>query len=134
MTAESLHSVFGLKENTSGARMMCSRVRLLSPHLPAVRLVGTVASRTAVNQPADRLSASLAFDDPSAFRVKSWPELLRALGVFRFCSFPVLVNNSARVRNVSWVSDCGTASAFAGHCGVAGDRSGKTIGLIQKGS
>lgn len=78
--------------------MMCSRVRLLSAHLSPVRLVGTVASRTAVDKPADRLSATLAFDDPSAFRVKSWPELLRALGVFCFCSFPVLVNNSGKVR------------------------------------
>lgn len=81
--------------------MMCWRVRLLSAHLSPVRLVGTVASRTAVDKPAERLSATLAFDDPSAFRVKSWPELLRALGVFRFCSFPVLVNNSGKVRDES---------------------------------
>lgn len=77
---------------------MSSRVRLLSAHLSPVRLVGTVASRKTLDKPADRLSATLAFDDPSAFRVKSWPELLRALGVFRFCSFPVLVNNSGKVR------------------------------------
>lgn len=81
--------------------MMCSRVRLLPAHLSPVRLVRTVASRMAVDKPADRLSATLAFDDPSAFRVKSWPELLRALGVFRFCSFPVLVNNSGKLMSIA---------------------------------
>lgn len=104
--------------------MMCSRVRLLSAHLSPVRLVGTVASRTAGDKPADRLSATLAFDDPSAFRVKSWPELLRALGVFRFCSFPVLVNNSGKVRKekkVFFVSVGGVCWVFEGDCGVAGN-------------
>lgn len=81
--------------------MIFSRVRLLSAHLAPVRLVGTVVSRTTADKPTDRLSATLAFDDPSAFKVKSWPELLRALGVFRFCSFPVLVNNSGKVRKES---------------------------------
>lgn len=95
--------------------MMCTRVRLLSAHPSLVRLAGTVASRTAVDKPADRLSATLAFDDPSAFRVKSWPELLRALGVFRFCSFPVLVNNSGKVRREClFVSDCRAYWVVAG--------------------
>uniref|UniRef100_A0A3B3ULM9 Proline dehydrogenase n=1 Tax=Poecilia latipinna TaxID=48699 RepID=A0A3B3ULM9_9TELE len=39
----------------------------------------------------------LAFEDPSAFRVKSLGELLRALGVFHLCSFPVLVNNCGKL-------------------------------------
>uniref|UniRef100_A0A3Q2CFY4 Proline dehydrogenase n=1 Tax=Cyprinodon variegatus TaxID=28743 RepID=A0A3Q2CFY4_CYPVA len=43
------------------------------------------------------LPASLTFEDPSAFRVKSLGELLRALGVFRLCSFPVLVNNCGKM-------------------------------------
>ncbi|KAK5850792.1 hypothetical protein PBY51_001638 [Eleginops maclovinus] len=53
-----------------------------------------------VKQP-DRLSATLAFEDPSAFRVKSLGELLRALGIFRLCSFPVLVNNSGKLMSVA---------------------------------
>lgn len=77
---------------------MCSRVRLLTPHLSSVRLIGTAASRTATDKPANHLSATLAFDDPSAFKVKSWGELFRTLGIFRFCSYPVLVNNSGKVR------------------------------------
>ncbi|KAL7870065.1 hypothetical protein AOLI_G00140530 [Acnodon oligacanthus] len=39
----------------------------------------------------------LSFEDPRAFRVKSWWELMRALGVFRLCSFPALVNNCGKV-------------------------------------
>uniref|UniRef100_A0AAR2KD20 Proline dehydrogenase n=1 Tax=Pygocentrus nattereri TaxID=42514 RepID=A0AAR2KD20_PYGNA len=39
----------------------------------------------------------LSFEDPQAFRVKSWWELMRALGVFRLCSFPTLVNNCGKV-------------------------------------
>lgn len=116
--------------------MMCSRVRLLSTHLSPARLVATVASRTAVDKPADRLSATLAFDDPSAFRVKSWPELLRALGVFRFCSFPVLVNNSGKVRKelffFFFISVGGACWVFAGHCGVAGDWTSKMFHLSSK--
>uniref|UniRef100_A0A3Q2UGF0 Proline dehydrogenase n=1 Tax=Fundulus heteroclitus TaxID=8078 RepID=A0A3Q2UGF0_FUNHE len=50
----------------------------------------------AVRQPG-LLSASLAFEDPSAFRVKSLAELLRALGVFHLCSFPLLVNNCGKL-------------------------------------
>ncbi|XP_073345646.1 hydroxyproline dehydrogenase [Pagrus major] len=81
--------------------MMCSRLRPSLPHLLSLRLLGTTASRTvAVKQP-DLLSATLAFEDPSAFRVKSWAELLRALGVFRLCSFPVLVNNCDKLMSIA---------------------------------
>ncbi|KAK1881885.1 Hydroxyproline dehydrogenase [Dissostichus eleginoides] len=77
--------------------MMCSRLRPSLPHLLSLRLLATTASRmtVAVKQP-DRLSATLAFEDPSAFRVKSLGELLRALGIFHLCSFSVLVNNSGK--------------------------------------
>lgn len=47
------------------------------------------------------LSASLAFEDPHAFRVKSFWELLRALGVFRLCSFPLLVNNCGKLMSIT---------------------------------
>ncbi|XP_054454830.1 hydroxyproline dehydrogenase [Anoplopoma fimbria] len=81
--------------------MMMSRLRPSLPHLLSVRLLGTGTSRTvAVRQP-DLLSATLAFEDPSAFRVKSWGELLRALGIFRLCSFPVLVNNCGKLMSVA---------------------------------
>uniref|UniRef100_A0A8C5E8T9 Proline dehydrogenase n=1 Tax=Gouania willdenowi TaxID=441366 RepID=A0A8C5E8T9_GOUWI len=46
------------------------------------------------------LSSSMAFEDPSAFRVKSFGELLRALGVFRLCSFPMLVNNCGKLMSL----------------------------------
>ncbi|XP_028287696.1 hydroxyproline dehydrogenase [Parambassis ranga] len=70
-------------------------------HLLSLRLLSTAASRTvAVKQPK-LLSESLAFEDPSAFRVKSLYELLRALGVFNFCSFPVLVNNCGKLMMVA---------------------------------
>lgn len=72
---------------------MCIR---LSPSLPRIlplRLLGTAASRVVgAKQPG-----TLAFEDPRAFRVKSLGELLRALGVFHLCSFPVLVNNCGKV-------------------------------------
>ncbi|XP_051530945.1 hydroxyproline dehydrogenase [Myxocyprinus asiaticus] len=41
--------------------------------------------------------AFLTFEDPQAFKVKSFWELMRALGVFRLCSFPVLVNNCGKL-------------------------------------
>lgn len=80
--------------------MMCSRLRPTLPHLWSLRFVGSAAaSRTvaAVKQPGV-LSTTLSFEDPSAFRVKSFGELLRALGIFRLCSFPVLINNCGKVR------------------------------------
>ncbi|XP_067285306.1 hydroxyproline dehydrogenase [Pseudorasbora parva] len=39
----------------------------------------------------------LTFEDPQAFKVKSFWELIRALGVFRLCSFPVLVNSCGKL-------------------------------------
>lgn len=80
---------------------MCSRLRPSVPRLLSLRLLGTAAPRTvAVKQP-ELLSETLAFEDPSAFRVKSFGELLRALGVFRLCSFPVLVNNCGKLMSVA---------------------------------
>lgn len=78
--------------------MMCSHLRPSLRHLLSLRLMGTAAPRTVSPRQAEVLSSTLAFEDPSAFRVKSWGELLRALGVFRLCSFPVLVNNCGKVR------------------------------------
>lgn len=79
-------------------RIMCCRVRPSLLHLRSLRPLGTATS-SAVFKQSERLSASLAFEDPSAFKVKSLGELLRALGVFCFCSFPVLVNNCGKVRH-----------------------------------
>ncbi|KAI5617654.1 hydroxyproline dehydrogenase, partial [Silurus asotus] len=39
----------------------------------------------------------LTFNDPRAFQSKSMWELIRALGVFRLCSYPVLVNNCGKL-------------------------------------
>ncbi|XP_070783575.1 hydroxyproline dehydrogenase [Enoplosus armatus] len=80
---------------------MCSRLRPSLPHLLSLRLLGTAASRTVVVKQPDVHSATLAFEDPSAFRVKSFGELLRALGIFRLCSFPVLVNNCGKLMSVA---------------------------------
>lgn len=85
-------------KHTSPGMMMSSRLLPSLRHQLSRRLLVTAASRTMVVKQPDLLSATLAFEDPSAFKVKSWKELLRALGIFRFCSFPVLVNNSGRVR------------------------------------
>uniref|UniRef100_A0A3Q3VMP2 Proline dehydrogenase n=1 Tax=Mola mola TaxID=94237 RepID=A0A3Q3VMP2_MOLML len=81
--------------------MMCFRLRPSFPHLLSLRLLGTAASRTVAVKPPDHDSAALAFEDPSAFRVKSWSELLRALGVFHFCSFPLLVNNCGKLMSIA---------------------------------
>ncbi|KAM3591673.1 uncharacterized protein V6R79_005726 [Siganus canaliculatus] len=81
--------------------MMCSRLRPSLPHLLSLRQLSTVASRAAVAKQPDLFSETLAFEDPSAFRVKSWGELLRALGIFRLCSFPVLVNNSGKLMSLA---------------------------------
>ncbi|KAG1933400.1 hydroxyproline dehydrogenase isoform X1 [Pimephales promelas] len=43
----------------------------------------------------------LTFEDPQAFKVKSFWELIRALGVFRLCSFPVLVNNCGKLMTLT---------------------------------
>lgn len=80
---------------------MCSHLRPSLPHLLSLRLVGTIASQTGAIKQPELLSATLAFEDPSAFRVKSLGELLRALGIFRLCSFPVLVNNCGKLMTVA---------------------------------
>ncbi|KAM9715971.1 hydroxyproline dehydrogenase isoform 1-T2 [Menidia menidia] len=74
------------------------RSRLSRPHLLSLRPLGTTTT-AAVRQPGLH-SASLAFEDPSAFRVKSLGELLRALGIFRLCSFPSLVNNCGKLMSL----------------------------------
>uniref|UniRef100_A0A667WVG6 Proline dehydrogenase n=2 Tax=Myripristis murdjan TaxID=586833 RepID=A0A667WVG6_9TELE len=90
---------------------MSSRLRPSLPHLWSLRPLGTVAPRemaakrleAAPSQAAGPAapSVALAFEDPSAFRVKSLGELLRALGVFHLCSFPVLVNNCGKLMSVA---------------------------------
>uniref|UniRef100_A0A087XFP9 Proline dehydrogenase n=1 Tax=Poecilia formosa TaxID=48698 RepID=A0A087XFP9_POEFO len=81
----------------SPGTMLCSNLRPAVPHLLLRRLVGTATSRMVATKRPEILSVSLAFEDPSAFRVKSLGELLRALGVFHLCSFPVLVNNCGKL-------------------------------------
>ncbi|KAG7227833.1 hypothetical protein INR49_013627 [Caranx melampygus] len=81
--------------------MMCSRLRPSLAHLRSLRLLGTEAPRTAAASQPDLLSGTLAFEDPSAFRVKSLGELLRALGIFRLCSFPVLVNHCGKLMSIA---------------------------------
>ncbi|KAF7659536.1 hypothetical protein LDENG_00295910 [Lucifuga dentata] len=66
------------------------------PWLLSLRLLGTAATKQ-----HDALSMALAFEDPSVFRVKSLGELLRALGIFCFCSFSVLVNNSGKLMSIT---------------------------------
>lgn len=80
---------------------MCSRLRPLRPHLLSRRLLSTVASKPVEVKQPELLSATLAFEDPRAFKVKSWGELLRALGIFRLCSFPVLVNNCGKLMSIA---------------------------------
>ncbi|XP_051522560.1 hydroxyproline dehydrogenase-like [Myxocyprinus asiaticus] len=46
-------------------------------------------------------SAFLTFEDPKAFKMKSFWELMQALGVFRLCSFPVLVNNCDKLMTIA---------------------------------
>lgn len=80
--------------------MLGSRVRSSLPLLMPLRLMGTAAARTvAVAKEADL--QPLAFEDPRAFQVKSLRELLRALGVFRLCSVPVLVNNCGTLMSIA---------------------------------
>ncbi|XP_054913890.1 hydroxyproline dehydrogenase isoform X2 [Poeciliopsis prolifica] len=81
----------------SPGTMLCSNLCPALPRLLSRRLIGTTTSRMVAVKRPEILSVSLAFEDPSAFRVKSLGELLRALGVFRMCSFPVLVNNCGKL-------------------------------------
>lgn len=80
---------------------MSCRLRPSLPHLLSLRLLSTAASRTVEVKQPDLLSTPLAFEDPSAFRVKSLGELLRALGIFHLCSFPALVNNCGKLMSAS---------------------------------
>ncbi|XP_077481845.1 hydroxyproline dehydrogenase [Stigmatopora argus] len=84
-------------------RLCSSRLYLLS-----TRFMSTASTRTvqdvpasAADKPPNLLATSLAFEDPSAFRVKNLRELFRALAVFRFCSFPALVNNCDKLMSVT---------------------------------
>ncbi|XP_034050554.1 hydroxyproline dehydrogenase [Thalassophryne amazonica] len=79
-------------------KILCSR---LHPSLPHLRLLGTSASRMGMTKQSNPVSGTLIFEDSSAFKVKSWPELIRALGVFRLCSFPLLVNNCGKLMSIS---------------------------------
>lgn len=67
-----------------------------------LRQTGTAAARTVVaSKDLELRPAALAFEDPRAFQVKTIGELLRALGVFRLCSFPVLVNNCGTLMSIA---------------------------------
>ncbi|XP_040032160.2 hydroxyproline dehydrogenase [Gasterosteus aculeatus] len=79
--------------------MAVTRLRPSLARLPSPRLLGTGASRTAKRP--ELLSAALSFQEPGAFRVKSLGELLRALAVFRLCSYPALVNNCGKLMSVA---------------------------------
>lgn len=74
------------------------RVQAMRPRLLPWRTLTAAASGMVPSKQSKHLSGALCFEDPSAFRVKSFGELLRALGIFYFCSFPVLVNNCGKVR------------------------------------
>lgn len=80
--------------------MLCCRVRASRPWLLPWKTQAAAASGSFPGKQPNHPSAALSFDDPSAFRVKSFSELLRALGVFCFCSFPMLVNNCGKVRDL----------------------------------
>ncbi|XP_010892574.1 hydroxyproline dehydrogenase [Esox lucius] len=92
--------------------MMTSRVlRRSLHHFLSLRTLGTAAPRMQASghlerSPsravrADSLPVMLTFEDPSAFRVKSFWELVRALGVFRLCSVPILVNNCGKIMSIA---------------------------------
>uniref|UniRef100_A0A8C6WW69 Proline dehydrogenase n=1 Tax=Neogobius melanostomus TaxID=47308 RepID=A0A8C6WW69_9GOBI len=50
---------------------------------------------------SELMPATLAFEDPRAFQEKTLGELLRALGVFHLCSFPLLVNNCSTLMSIA---------------------------------
>ncbi|CAL1599386.1 unnamed protein product [Knipowitschia caucasica] len=94
--------------------MLGSRARLSLPLLLPLRQMGTAAARTETVTRAvtgtvtgaglreqGLPSVPLAFEDPRAFQVKTMGELLRALGVFQLCSFPVLVNHCGKLMSVA---------------------------------
>lgn len=80
--------------------MLGFRVRASLPLFMPLRHIGTAAARTVVATKEPELPP-LAFEDPRAFQVKTLRELLRALGVFRLCSFPVLVNNCGTLMSIA---------------------------------
>ncbi|KAJ8364350.1 hypothetical protein SKAU_G00131810 [Synaphobranchus kaupii] len=63
--------------------------------------IGSVKIFDSIIQGGGALPAALSFEDSSAFRVKSLQELVRALGVFIFCSVPILVNNSGKLMSLA---------------------------------
>uniref|UniRef100_A0A672NUK7 Proline dehydrogenase n=1 Tax=Sinocyclocheilus grahami TaxID=75366 RepID=A0A672NUK7_SINGR len=72
----------------------------------SVRLKSVAASQSlAAKRDRDLCNPSspdfLTFEDPQAFKVKSFWELIRALGVFRLCSFPALVNNCGKLMTIT---------------------------------
>nr|XP_020481985.1 hydroxyproline dehydrogenase-like [Labrus bergylta] len=81
--------------------MLYSRLRPLLPRLMPLRMTSTEACTTMKVKQLNLLEETLAFEDPKAFRVKRFGELLRALGVFHLCSFPVLVNNCGKLMMIS---------------------------------
>ncbi|KAM3860054.1 hydroxyproline dehydrogenase [Diretmus argenteus] len=84
--------------------MISSRLRPSLPRFSSLRLLGTrqFPGATTAAPSRDRpIPVTLSFEDPSAFRVKSRWELLRALGVFQLCSVPVLVNNCGKLMLVA---------------------------------
>ncbi|XP_068161840.1 hydroxyproline dehydrogenase isoform X2 [Antennarius striatus] len=76
--------------------MICSRFQL-----PSLRLMGTAVPKPLAVKLPNVTPSPLSFESPSAFRVKTFGELLRALCVFQFCSFPLLVNNCAKLMSVA---------------------------------
>ncbi|XP_037319195.2 hydroxyproline dehydrogenase [Pungitius pungitius] len=73
------------------------------PRRPPLRLLGTGApwlAAAAAKQPG-LPSATLSFQEPSAFRAKSLSELVRALAVFRLCSFPLLVDHCGKLMSAA---------------------------------
>lgn len=79
------------------ATMLLRRIQASRPPLLPWRTLAAATSGTLPSKRPSQQSGALCFEDPSAFGVKSLGELLRALGVFCFCSFPVLVNNCGKV-------------------------------------
>ncbi|KAJ7984478.1 hypothetical protein DPEC_G00355240 [Dallia pectoralis] len=89
--------------------MMTSRLSL--HHFLTLRSLCTTGPRTQASgqlkrsssraAQADSLPVMLTFEDPSAFRVKTFRELVRALGVFQLCSVPILVNNCGKLMSIA---------------------------------
>ncbi|XP_064858438.1 hydroxyproline dehydrogenase isoform X4 [Oncorhynchus nerka] len=91
----------GPSRSPPSAMMRSPLLRPSLHHFLSLRLLGTAAPKAVERVAADALPVALNFEDPSAFRVKSFGELLRALGVFQLCSVPVLVNNCGKLMSVA---------------------------------